>query len=85
MGKLHIQEIHHGMEFLGAVIKPYRDYVSNKTLARIEKNIQILDLRDKKHSEASINSYLGVLSHSSSFNIRRHLFEDIDGDWLTAA
>lgn len=85
MGKLHIQEIHRGVEFLGAFIKPYRDYVSNKTLARIEKNIQILDLQDARHAEASINSYLGVLSHSASYNIRRHLFEDIDGDWLTAA
>ena len=85
MGKLHIQEIHKGVEFLGAFIKPYRDYVSNKTLARIEKNIRMLDLRDEKHAEASINSYLGVLSHSSSFKIRRHLFEEIDGDWLAAA
>ena len=85
MGKLRIQEIHHGVEFLGAFIKPYRDYVSNKTLARIEQNIKTLDLKDAKHAEASINSYLGVLSHSASFNIQRHLFEDIDGDWLTAA
>ena len=85
MGKLHIQEIHRGVEFLGAFIKPYRDYVSNKTLARIEKNIQMLDLQDARHAEASINSYLGVLSHSASYNIRRHLFVDIDGDWLTAA
>ena len=85
MGKLHIQEIHRGVEFLGAFIKPYRDYVSNKTLARIEKNIQMLDLQDARHAEASINSYLGVLSHSASYNIRRHLFEDIDGDLLAAA
>ena len=85
MGKLRIQEIHHGVEFLGAYIKPYRDYVSHKTLARIEQNIKTLDLKDAKHAEASINSYLGVLSHSASFNIQRQLFEDIDGDWLTAA
>ena len=85
MGKLHIQEIHHGVEFLGAFIKPYRDYVSNKTLARIEQNVKMLNLQDAKHAEASINSYLGVLSHSASFNIQCHLFEDIDGDWLTAA
>ena len=85
MGKLHIQEIHKGVEFLGAFVKPYRDYVSRKTLSRIEQNIKTLDLQDAKHAEASINSYLGVLSHSASYNIRCHLFEDIDGDWLTAA
>ena len=85
MGKLHIQEIHQGVEFLGAFIKPYRDYVSRKTLSRIEQNIKTLDLQDAKHAEASINSYLGVLSHSSSYNIRHHLFEEIDGEWLAAA
>jgi len=85
MGKLHIQEIHKGVEFLGAFIKPYRDYVSRKTLSRIEQNIKTLDLQDAKHAEASVNSYLGVLSHSSSYNIRHHLFEEIDGDWLAAA
>ena len=85
MGKLHIQEIHKGVEFLGAFVKPYRDYISNKTLARIEENVKTLDLRDIGHAEASINSYLGVLSHSASYNIRHHLFEEIDGDIIKAA
>ena len=85
MGKLHVREVSQGVEFLGAFIKPYRDYVSNKTLARIEQNIKTLDLRDIGHAEASINSYLGVLSHSASYNIRQHLFEEIDGDIIKAA
>ena len=85
MGKLHIREVSQGVDFLGAFVKPYRDYISNKTLARIEKNVKTIDLRDIGHAEASINSYLGVLSHSASYNIRHHLFEKIDGDIIKAA
>ena len=84
MGKLHVREVSQGVEFLGAFVKPYRDYISNKTLARIEQNVKTIDLRDIGHAEASINSYLGVLSHSSSYNIRHHLFEEIDGDIIKA-
>ena len=85
MGKLHVHEVSQGVEFLGAFVKPYRDYISNKTLARIEQNVKTIDLRDIGHAEASINSYLGVLSHSASYNIRHHLFEEIDGDIIKAA
>ena len=85
MGKLHVREVSQGVEFLGAFVKPYRDYISNKTLARIEENVKTIDLRDIGHAEASINSYLGVLSHSASYNIRHHLFEEIDGDIIQAA
>ena len=85
MGKLHVREVSQGVEFLGAFVKPYRDYISNKTLARIEENVKTIDLRDIEHAEASINSYLGVLSHSASYNIRHHLFEEIDGDIIMAA
>ena len=85
MGKLHVREVSQGVEFLGAFVKPYRDYISNNTLARIEQNVKTIDLRDIGHAEASINSYLGVLSHSASYNIRHHLFEEIDGDIIKAA
>ena len=85
MGKLHVRDVSQGVEFLGAFVKPYRDYISNKTLNRISQNLKTMDMHDAKHVEASINSYLGVLSHSSSFNIKRDLFEEMDGDWITAA
>ncbi len=73
MGKLHVRDIKQGVEFLGAFVKPYRDYISNKTLERITKNLQTIDMSDAKHAEASINSYLGVLSHSASYNIKQQL------------
>jgi hypothetical protein len=90
MGKLHIRDVRHGVEFLGAFVKPYRDYVSNKTMNRIIKNMKTIDLHDAKSVSATVNSYLGVLSHTASYNIRRELFGieelaqviDIDADYV---
>jgi hypothetical protein len=90
MGKLHVQEVSNGVEFLGAFVKPFRDYVSNKTLERIRGNMRMLDLRNSQHVMSSVNSYLGVLSHSASYHLRREIFDndalakviEIDDDYL---
>ena len=73
MGKLHVRDIRHGVEFLGAFVKPYRDYISNKTLERIRQNLIYMDMRSAAHVEASIHSYIGVLSHAATYNIRQEL------------
>ena len=73
MGKLHIREVSQGVEFLGAFIKPYRDYVSNKTLGRIIRNVQQLDIRDCRHMNATMQSYQGFLKHTASHNIMREM------------
>jgi retron-type reverse transcriptase len=77
MGKLHVQEIHHGIEFLGTFVKPYRDYVSSKTINRIKKKMQQIDLHNVEATNRTIGSYLGILSHTASYNLRREIF-DID-------
>ena len=78
MGKLHIQEIHRGVEFLGTFVKPYRDYVSNKTLERIKGRVQQIDLRNGEAVNRTICSYLGILSHTASYNLRREIFDTSD-------
>ena len=78
MGKLHIQEIHRGVEFLGTFVKPYRDYVSNKTLERIKGRVQQIDLRNGEAANRTICSYLGILSHTASYNLRREIFDTSD-------
>lgn len=78
MGKLHIQEIHRGVEFLGTFVKPYRDYVSNKTLERIKGRVQQIDLRNGEAANRTICSYLGILSHTASYNLRRKIFDTSD-------
>ena len=78
MGKLHIQEIHRGVEFLGTFVKPYRDYVSNKTLERIKGRVQQIDLHNGEAANRTICSYLGILSHTASYNLRREIFDTSD-------
>ena len=78
MGKLHIQEIHRGVEFLGTFVKPYRDYVSNKTLERIKGRVQQIDLRNGEAANRTICSYLGILNHTASYNLRREIFDTSD-------
>lgn len=95
MGKLQVSEVHRGVEFLGSFIKPYRTYVSNHTLERIRKSLNLLmnpqptkidvrvthplnSRRGRKISPTrllrSVNSYLGIMSHTASYNLRRELF-----------
>lgn len=73
-GKIHIQEVHKGVEFLGTFVKPYREYVSNKTLERMQKKLKQVDLRNREAALRSVNSYLGIMSHTASYNLRKSMF-----------
>ena len=73
-GKLEISEVHRGVEFLGAYILPWRTYVSNHSLQRIKKKIAAFDYSKPWVVVRSINSYLGILQHTSSYNLSRRLF-----------
>lgn len=74
MGKLIVTEVHNGVEFLGAYIKPWRNFVSRRTLERIERKIPQMDFSNPKKVLLSVNSYLGILQHTKSYKIRRKLF-----------
>lgn len=77
-GKTKIINVKQGVEFLGAFIKPYRTYISNSTLKRIKKKLlQLQNNGTNKNPINSINSYLGILKHYSSFNLRKELFSKI--------
>lgn len=83
MGKLHIFRADYGVEFLGAYAKPSRRYASTQTLRRIEAKVRLMEalLATCPVSQATavsvarqVNSILGILSHTASFNIRCRLF-----------
>ena len=74
MGKLHIQNVWYGTEFLGAFIKPYCTYISNESLNRMLASVRAMNMKDKLAVWHSVNSFLGVLSHYASFNIRARMF-----------
>ncbi|MBR1500062.1 MAG: RNA-directed DNA polymerase [Bacteroidaceae bacterium] len=79
MGKLEITEVHRGVEFLGAYIKPWRTYISNHALGRMRQKIAEIDFSKPWRVLRSVNSYLGIFRHTSSYRLSRHLLmgEDI--------
>ncbi len=90
--KLQIADTRHGVEFLGAYIKPFRTYVARKSLSRMERKVRELRHAKRMSLACSVNSFLGVLSHYKSYRIRRVLFGHLSGlnalgrfdaDWLT--
>ena len=50
-----------------------REVSQNKTLGRIIRNVQQLDLRDSRHMNATMQSYQGFLKHTASHNIMREM------------
>lgn len=74
MGKTQIIDVRYGVEFLGAFIKPYRTYICNRSLSRIRQ--EAADVRHMGRGQAfrTVNSLLGVMSHYSSYNLRRKIF-----------
>lgn len=74
MGKVRICKAAHGVEFLGAYVKPYRIYLSSATLHRIEKGLKQMDFSVPEKVQKSVNSYLGLMAHTASYRLRRRLF-----------
>lgn len=74
IGKLVVSEVHRGVEFLGAYIKPYRTYMSRHSLTRMEEKIADMDYSKPWKVIRSVNSYLGIMAHTSSYKIRRRMF-----------
>jgi hypothetical protein len=73
MGKLHVRNVMHGVEFLGTFIKPYRNYISTHSLRRMQQKIQEIDIHRPQHAASSVNSYLGALRHTASYNQRKRI------------
>ena len=74
MGKVRLCRAKHGVEFLGAYIKPYRIYISKETMERIRQHLKELDFSDPEKVQKTVNSYLGIMSQTASYNLRRKLF-----------
>lgn len=78
-GKTTITDVKYGVEFLGGYIKPYRNYISNQSLRRIKRKIYDYDRYGWEDTDPvnSVNSYLGIFSHYSSFKIRKQIFDSL--------
>jgi len=87
--KIYLQHFSKGVQFLGVIIKPYRIYVSKRTkgnfYAMIHKWNAIINSKncltekEKTMFFCSVNSYLGIMKHYKTGNLRRKIiFEKVD-------
>lgn len=74
MGKLQIVNTIQGSEFLGAFVKCHRTYVSNNALKRAKRKLSELNYNNAESVWRSTCSYLGMMIHYASYNIRKALF-----------
>lgn len=83
--KVYLQHYTKGVKFIGAVIKPHREYIANRTKGNLYEKMDIYNkqiVNDYKSVRnnlddvvSSINSYLGFMIHYKSFNIRKKMLE----------
>jgi len=81
--KIFLQHYTKGVNFLGATIKPHRIYISNRTkrnfkntVLQWEKQLSGKHAPNSKHLfnlMAGINSYLGIMKHYRTYNIRKKI------------
>ncbi len=87
--KIKLQEVKKGVTFLGIHLKPYRRYLSHATRKRICKRVAKLNeevaaqpgeiRKQRKYREymlAHANSYLGILTGTASYGVRKRMFRD---------
>lgn len=79
--KVYLQEVRHGVHFLGSVVKPGRIYADTASVRGLCRSLERLDkachegcrLDELARMVSSVNSYLGIMSHVQSYGIRRAL------------
>jgi len=77
-----LQHISHGLQFLGTFIKETHIVVSKRIINNFKKAIVMANKLVEAHKPtkldvekviASINPYLGILSHYKTYAIRKHI------------
>jgi hypothetical protein len=89
--KFSLQHYSKGCKFLGGVVKYQRLYVTNRTVSKCFSKIYYWNtqvgttIRKRvKYAEkfaGTLNSYLGIMSHYSSFNIRQKIAKNVEDVW----
>lgn len=62
--KTTLKPVLHGVDFVGSYILPYRRYTRKRTVKAAFK---------KKDDPYSLNSYLGMMIHANSYNLRKEI------------
>ena len=81
--KIKLENVLHGIAFLGMYVKPHRRYILHKTVTRIRTKLERLEKRppayftDPKRLHgalSSVNSYLGTFDRARSYRLRCEIF-----------
>jgi len=93
--KIYLQHYTKGVKYLGAVIKPGRTYIANRTKSNFYEAIERLNLRARDHKPtkgdrekflSSMNSYLGIMKHYRTYRLRRDIIiKNLSGWWWKSA
>lgn len=83
--KIELQSVYKGIKFTGMVVKRDRIYVSNRMVSNFEQLIHHMNtlpenctIEDLQHYVCSINSYLGLMKHCNSYDIRKRIILKMD-------
>lgn len=70
--KTTITDIWYGVEFLGGFVKPYRTYLSNSTVRRMNRKLHDFQINDTDKDVMNMaNSYIGLFSHYRSNKVKK--------------
>lgn len=75
--KTIIDRVDKGVDFVGYKILPYRFLPRKTTISNVMRKINDMDKYTEEKIIATINSYLGLLKHSKSYNTRKKICERI--------
>ena len=87
--KIYIQPYQKGVLYVGAMVKPGRIYISNRTLGAAFRRVHFYNTKlqegeGERYAEAfvaTLNSYLGLMVHYNTYNKRKRLVKLIDRGW----
>lgn len=84
--KIYLQHYSKGVKYLGAVIKPHRIYIANRTKGNFHQSIETWNkiIRAKKRLIkeeqdgflSSMNSYLGIMRHYRTYKLRKKMLRE---------
>ena len=83
--KRYLQHYSKGVKLVGAVVKPGRIYISNRIKGKFYNKIMRYNKLADKGLQAenvekfvqTINSYMGMMVHYNTYNIRKHIGNDL--------
>jgi len=85
--KTYFQPTTKGFEFLGVLIKPYRKYISSRVKNNFLRKIKVINRKtgnsnfskkEKMKLVSQVNSYLGMLKHYNTYDLRFKFFKSLD-------